>query len=86
MTVVEAMASGKVVIAPNEGGYSETVINGMTGLLIDDMTPQKLAQAVRDTSNLLSKDSDYYSIACLEQATKFDVAIFIKKIKDIILP
>ena len=27
MTVVEAMASGKPVIAPNEGGYRESLIN-----------------------------------------------------------
>jgi len=37
MTPVEAMASGKPVIAANEGGYKETIINNKTGILIDDI-------------------------------------------------
>ena len=53
MTAVEAMASGKFVIAPNEGGYRETVIDGETGALIDNIDETKLAEAVKKISSEL---------------------------------
>jgi glycosyltransferase involved in cell wall biosynthesis len=86
MTAVEAMASGKPVIAPNEGGYRETVNNGETGMLIDDIDEGKLAAAVKKLS-LELKDSavqERYRRACQAQAEKFDVLIFVSRIKDMI--
>ncbi|MBR9706686.1 glycosyltransferase family 4 protein [Candidatus Pacearchaeota archaeon] len=80
MTVVEAMASGKPVIAPNEGGYSETIIDEVTGKLIDDIDEEKLIEAI----NTIGKTPEKYIAVCLKQAKKFDVDIFIKKIKGII--
>lgn len=78
MTVVEAMASGKPVIAPNEGGYKETVVDGVTGRLIDDIDVDKLVEAMKETS----KNLESYQNACLEQAKKFDTKVFIKRIKE----
>ena len=78
MAPVEAMASGKPVIAPNEGGYKETVIDGVTGELIDDINPDKLVQAIKE----IGKDPAKYKEACLKQAAKFDTKVFIAKIKD----
>lgn len=43
---IEAMASGKPVIAFNCGGATETVIHGTTGILFNEQTPQSLSQAV----------------------------------------
>lgn len=77
MTAVEAMASGKPVIAPNEGGYRETVIDGVTGTLIDDINADKLVAAIMD----IGKNSEKYKDACLKQAKKFDESVFIEKIK-----
>jgi glycosyltransferase involved in cell wall biosynthesis len=76
ITPVEAMASGKAVIAPNEGGYKETVINGKTGILIDRINSDKIAEAVKKIN--VKK----YKKACLERAKKFDTKEFIKKIKN----
>lgn len=78
MTLVEAMASGKPVIAPNEGGYKETVIDGVTGKLIDDINVEKLVNAIKE----IGKNPQKYKDACIEQAKKFDTKIFIKKIKE----
>lgn len=78
MNVVEAMASGKPVIAPNEGGYRETIVSGVTGTLIDDINPEKLVQAISE----IGKDPARYKDACLRQAVKFDTTIFIAKIKE----
>ncbi len=77
MNVVEAMASGKPVIAPNEGGYKETIINGKTGLLIDNINEKKIISAMQ----IISKNPASYKNACLEQAQKFDTKVFLEKIK-----
>lgn len=77
LTAVEAMASGKPVIAPNEGGYKEIIINKKTGTLINDINPDKLVSAIKE----LGENPEKYKTACIKQAKKFDVKIFIKKIK-----
>jgi glycosyltransferase involved in cell wall biosynthesis len=78
MTPVEAMASGKPVIAPNEGGYKETVVDGVTGKLINNIDEEKLIQSIRE----IGKSPEQYKDACLKQAKKFDTKIFIEKIKE----
>ena len=81
MTPVEAMAAGKPVIAGNEGGYKETVINGKTGILIDDINEENLAGAISKVDDELDKNPDKYRKACINQAKKFSVDNFIKQIK-----
>ena len=48
MVPVEAMASGKPVIALRRGGALETVIPGQTGLFFDQPTSDSLATAILD--------------------------------------
>ncbi len=43
---LEALASGRPVIAYGRGGALETVIEGKTGFLFDEQTPQALSMAV----------------------------------------
>jgi len=81
MNVVEAMASGKPAIAPNEGGYKETIVNEKTGLLIDNIDENKLIDAIKK----ISQDPARYKEACQFQAKKFDTKIFIGKIKEKII-
>lgn len=81
MNVCEAMASGKPVIAPNEGGYKETVIDGVTGKLIDDIDEDKLVKIIKEIGKEFNKNPEKYKKACLKQAEKFDTKIFIGKIK-----
>ncbi len=47
LTAVEAMASGKWVIAPEEGGYKETIDHGINGTLIKDIDEDKIVQEIR---------------------------------------
>ena len=75
LTPLEAMASGKPVIAPNEGGYKETIIDGITGKLIDDINPDKLAKAIQEMNNELKKNPLKYKNPCIKQAKKFDTKI-----------
>ena len=46
MTVVEAQAAGTPVIAFNGGGFKESVIDGVTGLLINDTDEKTLREAI----------------------------------------
>lgn len=80
MAPVEAMASGKPVIAPNEGGYKETVIDGITGKLIDNINVDKLIEAIKE----IGKNPEGYRNSCLAQANNFDTQVFIRKIKETI--
>ena len=76
MAPVEAMASGKPVVAVNEGGCMETVVDGVTGLLVK---PEVIE--LQNAINIICRDPSKYKEKCLEQAGKFDVNIFMDKIK-----
>jgi glycosyltransferase involved in cell wall biosynthesis len=76
ITPVEAMASGKPVVAVNEGGYKETILNKVTGRLVN-ADVNELINAVKE----INKNPKSYKNYCIKQAKKFDVKIFIKKIK-----
>jgi glycosyltransferase involved in cell wall biosynthesis len=43
---IEAMASGRPVIAYGKGGATETVLDGITGVLFHEQTPSSLANAI----------------------------------------
>jgi glycosyltransferase involved in cell wall biosynthesis len=70
-TPVEAMASGKPVVATKEGGYLETVIDGETGILVgpDEL---EIVKAVRK----ISADPAAYVEKSLIRARKFDYDLF----------
>ncbi len=76
LTPVEAMASGKPVVAVREGGYLESIIDGETGLLVKPEVPD-IMEAIKK----ISANPDRYRHACEAQAKKFDTAIFIGKTK-----
>jgi glycosyltransferase involved in cell wall biosynthesis len=41
------MAAGRPVVARRVGALSDTVVHGVTGLLVDDETPEAVAAALR---------------------------------------
>jgi glycosyltransferase involved in cell wall biosynthesis len=47
IVMVEAQAHGKPVIACSSGGASEIVVDGSTGVLFDEQTPEALIQAIK---------------------------------------
>ncbi len=83
MTPIEAMASGKPVIAPNEGGYKETILDGVTGFLIDDINEDKLVEAVNKISHEIIQNPDKYTNDSLLQADKFSTEKFMSKIRKV---
>jgi glycosyltransferase involved in cell wall biosynthesis len=78
MAVVEAMASGKPVIAPKSGGCIETVKDGLTGLLLSPITPKKIVLAMQK----IKQNPGHYTQFCLDRARKFDTTFFTKAIID----
>ncbi len=82
MTVIEAMASGKPVIAPREGGYKETIHNGDNGILIDDINEDKLISAIKTIEDELSKKPLSYKEKCADRSREFDTDIFMQKIRN----
>ncbi|MGI6373873.1 MAG: glycosyltransferase [Patescibacteria group bacterium] len=80
MTVLEAMAAGKPVIAPNEGGYQESVTK-KTGVLITEITPEKLAIEIQKMTDDLNIQPLKYQANCLARAQEFGVEVFIDKIR-----
>ena len=56
----EAMKYKKPVIAANEGGYKETVIDNVTGVLIDQIDSSKLIDAIKRVDQNLKNNSQRY--------------------------
>jgi len=80
LTAVEAMASGKPVIAPNEGGYRDTVLHEKTGLLIENINPIKIAEAMDSINN----NPKIFKDVCQKHAKKYDTKYCIDKLQILI--
>lgn len=68
ITPVEAMASGRPVVAYGRGGVLDTVVDGHTGVYFHKQEPGALAQAVRETEVFLQ---DFSPADAVGQAEKF---------------
>lgn len=80
ITPVEAMASGTPVIAFNGGGFKESVIDGVTGILINDTSEETIGRAVRKIVNTKWDKKKLH-----KQARKFSKERFKKEIKEQVL-
>lgn len=78
MTPVEAMASGKPVVAVNEGGFRET-ITPETGMLVGADIGELVA-AIK----VVSDNQSRYRDTCIAQAMKFDRSVFDERLWDIV--
>ena len=76
LTPLEAQACGKPVIALNQGGLTETVIQNKTGLFFDHQTVSSLADAIQQFN--LKKFS---SQDCLNNARRFSQTNFVLNFK-----
>ncbi len=78
LTPIEAMASGKPVVAVNKGGYKET-INKQVGILTKPRD-YKLAEAIK----IISQNPGKYKNNCLKKSQKYSLNNFTKKIRKVL--
>lgn len=76
---VEAMAHGTPVIAFASGGVLETVVDGKTGVLFDNLTVESLKKAIKKFESLKISPQ-----TCYNQAKKFSRETFCKQIEKLI--
>ncbi|PLX28068.1 glycosyltransferase family 4 protein [Candidatus Parcubacteria bacterium] len=79
ITIVEAMASGRPVIALGQGGATETVIPGETGELFENETVEDLKKVIQDFDT-----SKYNPEKIREHALKFSKDNFKKQIREFV--
>jgi len=79
ITPVEAMAAGTPVIAFNGGGFKESVVDGETGVLINDTDIDTLKEAVERV-----KKTKWKKEVLQRQARKFSRGVFEEKMKKVI--
>ncbi len=79
ITPLEAMASGRPVIAYGQGGALESVVAGITGEFFSEQTVESLTTAIKKFD-----EKKYDPIKIRAHALQFDKAVFKKKISQII--
>lgn len=79
ITPLEAMASGRPVIAYGKGGALETVVEGKTGTFFKEQTKESFKEAV-----LRFQDMKFDKNEIRKHAEKFDEEIFKRKMKTFI--
>jgi len=80
LTPVEAMASGKAVIAVDEGGYQESVVHGETGWLVP-ARPDTIRDAVRSAT---TARLETLRIRCRSRAELFDQRVFVSRMREML--
>lgn len=82
ITIVEAMASGRPVIALCRGGATETVVEGKTGIFFDEENAEAVEVAVRKFESM---NKIWNSVEIRNHALKFSTENFKKSIKEFIV-
>jgi glycosyltransferase involved in cell wall biosynthesis len=79
ITMIEALAAGRPVIAYNKGGASEIIEHGKTGLLIDYQTWEDFADAI------IGFDPHAYDVQAIRAAAlTFDVKKFTTTLQEFV--
>jgi glycosyltransferase involved in cell wall biosynthesis len=82
MSTVEAMAAGKPIVGVNEGGLKESMIDGVTGLLLPpDPSVDMIVKAI---STLSAQASAAMRTACENRAARFSEARFLSEVRDLL--
>ena len=79
MVPVEAQACGRPVVALAEGGAVESVVDGVTGVLVSDRTVAAFAAALHDVSSRV-----FDSAAIRRHAESFSRARFQQQFRDLV--
>lgn len=81
ITTIEAMASGRPVIAFNQGGAVDTIIDGKTGIFFNKQTPEHLISAIETYQKTKNKFDTHF---IKKHAQSFDQEEFENKLMKLI--
>jgi glycosyltransferase involved in cell wall biosynthesis len=76
---LEAMSSGRPVIAYRGGGALETVIEGETGMFFDEHKPESLIEAIQEFEGM-----KFDKARIRDHALLFDKELFKKRMKEFV--
>ncbi|KKS81609.1 MAG: glycosyltransferase [Candidatus Gottesmanbacteria bacterium GW2011_GWC1_43_10] len=79
MVPVEAMSYGVGVIALRQGGVTETIIEGRTGLFFNKPEVEEVVKVVKEFERFRFDPE-----TCIKQAQKFSTQVFKKKMRDFV--
>jgi glycosyltransferase involved in cell wall biosynthesis len=79
ITAVEAQASGRPVVGMAAGGALETVMDGITGVLVAPEDPGALAEALRETDF-----AAFDSAIAVANAQQFSTQAFQRRMREIV--
>jgi glycosyltransferase involved in cell wall biosynthesis len=82
ITQIEALASGRPVIAYNSGGAAEVLVNGQNGILFDEQTWEELADAVLRLAH--TKEFNFNPASIKQSAERFSSERFKNEITEFI--
>lgn len=83
LSIMEAMAAEKPVIAPDIGGVNELIINGETGLLVPPANPSALASSIRFVISSPDSACKMTGAGKIRIAQEFSAGKMLAKITDI---
>jgi len=81
ITPVEAMMAGTPVVAYAGGGYKETVVEGETGVLINDLTTEAVVGGIKKLDAQMTK---FKSQKIMEYANRFSKERFKQEISELV--
>jgi glycosyltransferase involved in cell wall biosynthesis len=79
IVAVEAQAAGRPVVGANTGGTAETVVDGVTGVLLDLSVAGQLAEVLRQTDF-----SRFDSKVAVHNAARFSTEQFRKRLRGLV--
>ncbi len=83
LTLLEAMAAGKPIVATDVGGVPELIINGQTGLLVKSRSARELSKAILELVQNKEKARGLGEKAREAVLNNFSSEVMIKKLEDV---
>jgi len=83
IVAIEAMASGRPVVATNVGGLSETIVDGLTGILVPPHDSRALADAIVSLLDDPSRAASMGAAGSMRAMREYSITRMIDSIQDL---